>query len=89
MHHHSSNTGHPTAQQHFLIIEKEGHDLARDIKESIFNRVNNPTLNKNIGEFNLFHTWDRVLLNTPSLTLKRHVQVVGHANPNQPSIPPI
>ena len=56
-------------------------------KESVFNRVNNPTLNKNIGKFNLSHIWDKVLLNTPGLTLKRHAQAVGQANPYQPNIP--
>ena len=45
--------------------------------------VNNLTLNRNIGEFNLPHIWDRVLLNTPGLTLKRHAQVVEHANSNK------
>ena len=61
--------------------------LARNIKESIFIRINNPTLNRNIGKFNLPHIWDRVLFNTPGLTLKRHVQAVGHANPNTPINP--
>ena len=37
---------------------------------------------RNIGKFNLPHIWDRVLLNTPGLTLKRHAQAVGHANSN-------
>ena len=58
--------------------------LARNIKEFIFIRVNNPTLNRNIGKFNLPHIWDRVLLNTPGLNLKRHAHVVGHANSNTP-----
>ena len=44
-------------------------NLARNIKESIYIRVNNPTLNNNIGKFNLSHIWDRVLLNTKGLTL--------------------
>ena len=44
--------------------------IARNIKVSIFIRVNNPTLNKNIGKVYLPHIWDKVLLNTPSLTLK-------------------
>ena len=44
--------------------------LARNRKESIYIRVNNPSLNNNIGKFNLFHIWDRVLLNTKGLTLK-------------------
>ena len=42
----------------------------RNIKESIYITVNNPTLNNNIGKFNLSHIWDRVLLNTKGLTLK-------------------
>ena len=66
------------------LIKIEGHGLARNIKESIFIRVNNPTLNRNIGKFNLPHIWDRILLNTPGLNLKRHVQAVGQANSNIP-----
>ena len=71
IHHHSSQKGHPTNHNNFQIIGREGHNLARNIKESIFNRVNNPTLNNNIGKFNLPHIWDRVLLNTKGLSLKR------------------
>ena len=48
----------------FQIIGRQGHNLASNIKESIYIRVNNPTLNNNIGKFNLSHIWDRVLLNT-------------------------
>ena len=44
-------------------------NLARNIKESIYIRVNNPTLNNNTGKFNLSHILDRVLLNTRGLTL--------------------
>ena len=36
--------------------------LIGTIKESIYIRVNSPTLNRNIGKFNLHHIWDRVLL---------------------------
>ena len=52
------------------IITKNSSNLARNIKESIYIRVNNPSLNNNIGKFNLSHIWDRVLLNTKGLTLK-------------------
>ena len=69
IHHHINQTGHTTNQNNFQIIGREGHNLARNIKESIYIRVNNPTLNNNIGKFNLFHIWDRVLLNTKGLTL--------------------
>ena len=73
IHQHSSQTGHPTSHNNFQIIGREGHNLARNIKESIYIRVNNPTLNNNIGIFNLPHIWDRVLLNTKGLNLKRQV----------------
>ena len=72
IHHHSNQTGHTTNQNNFQIIGREGHNLARNIKESIYIRVNNPTLNNNIGKFNLSHIWDRVLLNTKGLTLNSH-----------------
>ena len=48
--------------------------------------VNNPTLNRNIGKFNLPHIWDRVLLNTPGLTFKRYAQAVGHDNSNSSNL---
>ena len=53
----------------------------------MFIRVNNPTLNRNIGEFNLPHIWDRVLLNTPGINLKRHAHTVGYVNSNNPNTP--
>ena len=68
--HHSSQTGHTTNQNNFQIMGREGQNLARNIKESIYIRVNNPSLNNNIGKFNLSHIWDRVLLNTNGLSLK-------------------
>ena len=67
IHQHSNQTGHPTSHNNFQIIGREGHNLDRNIEESIFIRVNNPTSNNNIGKFNLPHIWDRVLLNTPGL----------------------
>ena len=71
IHHHISQTGHPNNHNNFQIIGREGHNLARNIKVSIYIRVNNPTLNNNIGKFNLSHIWDRVLLNTKGLTLNK------------------
>ena len=79
IHHHSSQTGHPTNHNNFQIIGREGQNLARNIKESIYIRVNNPTLNNNIGKFNLSLIWDRVLLNTKGLTLNKQ----GNNNNNQ------
>ena len=70
IHHHSSQTGHTTNHNNFQIIGREGQNLASNIKESIYIRVNNPSLSNNIGKFNLSHIWDRVLLNTNGLSLK-------------------
>ena len=64
---HSNNTGQSTTQDKFQIIGREGHNIARNIKESIYIRVNDPTLNRNIGKFNLHCIWDRVLLITHEL----------------------
>ena len=68
IHHHNNQTNHPINQNNFKIIGREGHHMSRYIKESIFIRVNNPTLNSNIGKFNLPHIWDRVLINTQVLS---------------------
>ena len=66
-------TGNLTSHNNFKIIERKGHNLARNIKESIYIRVNNPTLYNNIDKFNLPHIWNRVLLNTKGLNSKRQV----------------
>ena len=51
IHHHNNQTNHPINHNNFKIIGREGHHLTRYIKESIFIRVNNPTLNNNVGKF--------------------------------------
>ena len=87
IHNHSYSTGHTTTQDNFQITEREDHGIARTIKESIYIRVNNPTLNRNIGKFNLHHTWDRVPLNTLGIKIKKHAQVIGHAQSTQHNTP--
>ena len=69
IHVHIQQTGHNTTETSFNIIGREDQGLARTIKESIYIRVNNPTLNQNIGKYSLSHIWDRVLFNTPGLKL--------------------
>ena len=77
IHVHSLQTGHNTTPDNFNIIGREDHGLARTIKESIYIRVNNPTINRNIGKFNLNHIWGRVLLRTPDLKINN---ANGHAH---------
>ena len=52
------------------IVGREDQNLSRTIKEALYIRVNNPSLNKNIGKYHLPHIWDEVLLNTSELKLK-------------------
>ena len=66
---HNNQSGHSTSCDNFTILGREDHSLARTIEDSIYIRVNNPTLNRNVGKYNLHHTWDRVLFNTPSLKI--------------------
>ena len=58
-----------TTQDNFSIIGRQGQDFQGLIKESISIGVNNPTLNKNIGKFQLSHIWDMVLFSTPGIKL--------------------
>ena len=45
----------------FKIIDREGHNMSRTIKEAINITVNITSLNKNIGKDNLPHTWNKIL----------------------------
>ena len=81
---------HITTQDNFQIIGREDNGIARTIKESIYIRVNNPTIKRNIGKFNLHHIWDGVLFNTPGLKINGHAQEtpsIGHAQSIQPNTP--
>ena len=62
-------TGHITIEN-FSIVGREDQNLKRAIKEALFIRVNNLSLNRNIGKFHLPHIWDELLFNTSELKLK-------------------
>ena len=67
---HSHITGHSTTLNNFNIVGREEQNLSRLIKESMYIRVNNPSLNRNIGKYHLPHIWDEVLVNNTELKLK-------------------
>ena len=56
--------------ENFSIVGREEQNLMRTIKEALYIRVNNPSLNRNIGKCHLPHIWDEVLFNTSELKLK-------------------
>ena len=66
----SNTTGHTTAIENFSIVGREDQNLIRTIKEILYIRVNNPSLNKSIGKYHLPHIWDEILFNTSELKLK-------------------
>ena len=70
IHDHSNISGHTVSIDDFSILAREDQNLLRTIKEAIYIRANNPSLNRNVGKFHLPHIWDEVLLNISELRLK-------------------
>ena len=68
---HQNNTGHITSVENFRIIGREDHNIARAVKEAMYIRVNNPTLNRNIGKYNLPNLWDGILHSIPELKINK------------------
>ena len=54
-------TGHELSLDNFSIVGREGQSIARAIKEAILIRVNDPTIKRNIGEYQLPHIRNEVL----------------------------
>ena len=50
---HQNITGHEVSLDNFSIMGREEQNIARTIKEAILIRVNDPSLNRNIGKFQL------------------------------------
>ena len=67
---HYNITGHNVTIENFSIVGREDQSLMRTIKEALYIRVNNASLNRNIGKYHLPHIWDEVLFNTAELKLK-------------------
>ena len=67
---HYNAIGHSTTIENFSIVERVDQNLIRAIKEAIYIRVNDPSLNRNIGRYHLPHIWGGVLLNISELKLK-------------------
>ena len=67
---HTNTTGHNINTENFSIVGREDQNLKRAIKEALFIRVKNPSLNRIIGKFHLPHIWDEVLFNISELKLK-------------------
>ena len=70
IHLHSTTTGHPMDPEQFSIVHKEVNSHSRTIKEAMFIWVQDPTLNRNLGKYQLTHIWDHLLMASPTLQCK-------------------
>ena len=56
---HYNTTGHKISLENFSIVGSEDRNLIRTIKEALYIRVNDPSLNRNVGKYHLPHIWMR------------------------------
>ena len=70
IHQHSSFTGCPVSPNCFTIVHRESQGTSRNIKEAMSICVNDPSLNRNLGKYQLPHIQDQILQDTPALQLK-------------------
>ena len=67
---HSNITGHNVTINNFNTVGREDLNQIQTIKEALYIRVIDPSLNRNVGQYHLPHVWDEVLFNTSELKLK-------------------
>ena len=70
IHDHFNITGHDVSLNNFSIVGREDQSMARTITEATLIRVNDPSLNRNIGKYQLPLIWDEALVKSPELKLK-------------------
>ena len=66
---HYTITGHNIKLENFSRVGKEDQNLKRTMKEVMYIRANDPSLNRNVGKYHLSHIWDEVLFNIPELKI--------------------
>ena len=60
-HIHIESPGHQVDLEQVKILEREPRYFERGVKEAIYIRVNNPSLNKDGGRYNLPRVFDPIL----------------------------
>ena len=57
----AKTSGHHTKLDNFSMVGRESQILARTIREAMFIGFKDPSLNRNIGKYQLSHIWNGVL----------------------------
>ena len=70
IHNHYNTTGHEVSLDNFSIGGRDDQSMTRTIREAMLVRISDPSLNRNIGKYQLPHIWDEVLVKSPELKLK-------------------
>ena len=68
---HWNITAHHISVDNFIVVGRESESLTRTRKGALFIRVNDPSLHRNIGKYQLPHISDEVLFNTPECSSSR------------------
>ena len=71
---HYKTTGHEVSLDNFSIVGRDDQSMTRLIREAVLIRVNDPSLHRNIGKYQLPHIWDEVLVRSPEMQLNMVIQ---------------
>ena len=66
---HYKTTGQEVSLDNFSIVGRDDQSMTRTTREAMLIRVNDPSLNRNIGKYQLPHIWNEVLVNLPEVQL--------------------
>ena len=69
IHHHSHITGQLVNPECFTIVDSESQGVTGNIKEAMYICVNDPSLKRNLGKYQLPHIWHEILWDNQSLQL--------------------
>ena len=69
IHDHHKTIGHEVSLDNFSIVGRDDQSLTTAIREAMLIRVNDQSLNRNIGKYQLPHIW--VLVKSPELQLNK------------------
>ena len=79
---HANIKGHQTSVVNFTTVGRESHKVTRTIKDTINIRINDATLNRNIGKYQMLHIWNEILFSAQDLKLKDSLTLSGFSVPS-------